>query len=363
MRVLFDGQIFSLQPYGGVNRYFNNLIDGLPPRVQPSIICTDCNESLPKTPSLKIHACSRFAFRPGRIALFTERQYFNAIANFSRADLIHATYYYMLLGKSILKLRRPLIVTLYDLLHEIFPEEVDRDGHHRHAKRAILSAATKIICISERTRRDLVEFYPELESRALVIPLALQSGLANLASTDRPFSSPYFLHVGQRWSYKNFPVLLRAFHRVSRSFTEVKLLLTGPTLTSGERESIASMNLTDRVVHYGEIGDEGLATLYRHSIALIYPSLYEGFGLPPLEAMSCGTTVICSSSSSMPEVVGDAAVLFDPRSVDELTSAMVKVYSSTSLRNDLALRGSRHVVRFNNENLVNATVRVYESAL
>ena len=133
---------------------------------------------------------------------------------------------------------------------------------------------------------------------------------------------PYFLYVGLRYRYKNFGGLLASFARARSSLGGAALCVVGAPFSDGENKLIAELGLADAVEHYGHVSDAHLAKLYRCCVAFVYPSLYEGFGIPPLEAMSCGAPVVASNRSSLPEVVGDAGLLFDPARPDELTNIL-----------------------------------------
>lgn len=360
MKVLFDGEIFSLQPFGGVNRYFTSLISGLPNEISPVIISSKGHSNDLRHARLKWHTFPRFAFRPGRLAFLMEQLYFNLVTKLSDIKVIHPTYYYLLLGRGIKFQKKPIVVTLYDLIHEIYPSNTDPKGHHAAAKKEILKIATNIICISHRTRQDLIELYPEFEKKSIVIPLAPDPKIPTLIDNLRPIDQPYFLFVGQRRAYKNFDLLLNAFVKFTKKFPAVKLLLSGPALEYCEIEKLSQKGLGDKVIYSGISTDSNLATLYKHSLALVYPSLYEGFGLPPLEAMLCGAPVICSSSSSMPEVVGKAAILFDPRSEVELELALQRIFESAQLRNDLIELGAKQVEKYSLDKMINSTYELYK---
>ena len=124
---------------------------------------------------------------------------------------------------------------------------------------------------------------------------------------------PYFLYVGSRAPYKNFDGLLQAASQMDSGQSEVAMCVVGPALTNEEQQKIAALGLSGRIEHYGHADDAQLAKLYRCSLAFVYPSLYEGFGIPPLEAMQCGTPVVACNTSSIPEVVGNAGFSVRPR--------------------------------------------------
>ncbi len=176
------------------------------------------------------------------------------------------------------------------------------------------------------------------------------------------FPGPYFLYVGQRSGYKNFARLLNAYASLPRIRNEFDLISFGTNaFTPQEKEAIHSLGLDPMRVRHLSGDDASLAYLYRKATAFVYPSLYEGFGLPPLEAMSLGCPVLCSNTSSMPEVVGDAGLFFDPLDSEAIRQAMESVASSLELRRDLISRGTQRVKSFSYDRCAAETLAVYGS--
>jgi glycosyltransferase involved in cell wall biosynthesis len=156
----------------------------------------------------------------------------------------------------------------------------------------------------------------------------------------------YYLYVGTRSGYKNFRRLLYAFAKVVSCYPEVNLCVVGSPLKDKERQLMSELKLINDVIHYSFPSDNYLAKLYRHSIALVYPSLYEGFGIPPLEAMACGTVAIASNSSSLPEVLGNAGILFDPESTEQLADIMLSLINSPIERDSWIAKGKKQAELF-----------------
>jgi glycosyltransferase involved in cell wall biosynthesis len=154
---------------------------------------------------------------------------------------------------------------------------------------------------------------------------------------------------------------LDAFSNVAERQKDVRLCVVGAPFTHDEKRSMADLKIDGRVDHVGYIIDEFLAKLYRGSVAFVYPSWYEGFGIPLLEAMACGTPVLASDCTSIPEVVGDAALLFDPQSGEELTEGLLRLLSSESIRKDLIEKGYQRVKLFSWDTTVTKTIDVYKS--
>ncbi len=232
--------------------------------------------------------------------------------------------------------RIPMVTILDDLTPEMMsgtmPEWIE-------PKRRTLEAASIIICISESTKKLAMGHYKLPEERFRVAPLASDLVRPVMERSIRPHERPYFLVVGNRSGYKNFDLTLRAFADLAHCARDVSLLLAGTEIADFERVRIWELGLSERVHYAGKPDDIALASLYAHAVAFVYPSLSEGFGIPPLEAMICGTVPIVSNRTSMPEVVGDAGILIDPLDADELADAMLRLLEDTTLRCELVSRG------------------------
>ncbi len=360
MRILYDGLIYAEQRAGGVNRYFANIIRRLPPDFHP-ILTTHRNHEInyPAHPNLKIYRYNKF--RPERVSFRLEKLYFRRAVAASRIDIAHPTYYWLLTRRELDEYRCPVVLTVHDMIHEVFSAELDPTGRHAEAKRKALRAAQAIICVSEHTKNDLLERYPLLEDKAVVIPQASELNESLSHGPESVPERPYYLYVGARLGYKNFDRLLAAFARVATARPELALCVVGPALSRVEETRIAELKLTGRIETYGHIGDRHLAKLYRRSVALAYPSLYEGFGIPPVEAMACGAAVIAARAASIPEVVGDAGLLFDPYSTDDLADALALLFDDASERERLVARGRVRAKLFSWDRTAARTVEVYRA--
>lgn len=360
MRILYDGAMYQ-EPAGGINRYFANVIARLPGSFIPHLTtCRRSSQNDPAHPRLEVHRFARF--RPRRVSLKFERAYFGRVADSQSFDLAHPTYYSLLSQREIAEYRCPVVITVWDMIHELFPE-MDPLGRFAEQKRRAVEVADALICISENTKNDLLQRYPAAAGKVTVTHLAANLALGidkeETKGSEPIPATPYFIYVGSRASYKNFDSLLSAFAKAATVETDMSLCIVGPPFTQVEARKITQFGLTNRVAHYGQVTDAHLARLYRNSIALVYPSLYEGFGIPPLEAMSCGTAVIASNRSSIPEVVGDAALLFDPAHQDELTDMLVTLPRDTSRRDSLVRKGYLRAAQFSWNTTADQTIAVY----
>ena len=266
-------------------------------------------------------------------------------------------------GRFSFFLRVPFIITVHDLARFIFREE---GGNFKERMgllfdRMGIKRASFIIAVSENTKRDMVRLWGIPEERIEVIYNGIDRDVFKPCGKD---SSPYILYVGSERPRKNLPRLLEAFREVKRFYPELKLVKVGregrsPRFREMTVRKIRELGLEGDVIFTGDVDDGRLAKLYSEALLLVYPSLYEGFGLPPLEAMACGCPVCASNSSSIPEVVGDAGILFDPYSVEDMTRAILKVLSDNSLRRSLIERGFERASLFTWERTAEKTLELY----
>jgi glycosyltransferase involved in cell wall biosynthesis len=271
----------------------------------------------------------------------------------------------------------PAIVTGFDLTwhrmaHLFEPALSDL---LRAAYGVSMRRADHVIAVSECTRRDLMGLYGTPPDRITVVPLApdplmrpLDPQVAAATCTRYDLTRPYLLYVGSFYPNKNLPSLLRAYHAAFEARADrPQLILVGPPSPREALEALMASaratGLSDHVRYLGYVPRADMPALYSGALAFVFPSLYEGFGLPPLEAMACGTPVVCSKAASLPEVVGDAALVFDPADEDEISAALARIVADESLREDLAGRGLARSRHFSWERTASETWAVYERVI
>lgn len=324
MKIWFDHQIFSIQRYGGVSRYFVELLRGLrkidgieadiiaPAHVNAYLRSDDCHFplSFPLT-----HPKRGMRYRP---ALTTP---LFRLANWlGSPDIIHETHY--ILGSEHVSRQTRLVTTCHDMVFEKHPEWVSGSADRAALKRRTLERADAIICISEHTRKDLLELYPSLESKASVIHHGTDHKPAP-DSLDIALPKPYLLFVGIRQSYKNFENLLKALGRSKQLRENFQLMcFGGGPISAEEYQASKDAGYPPEYIHYLAGSDTLLAYLYKHAAAFVFPSLYEGFGMPLTEAMVQGCPIACSDASCFPEICGDAAAYFDGNEIDSMSNAI-----------------------------------------
>jgi glycosyltransferase involved in cell wall biosynthesis len=371
LRVMFDPQIFCHQRFGGISRYVCNMalemqrMDGVTPLI---VAPFHFNEYLGQLPRSLVRG-RRVRWLEGLTALAYGSSVLpgKIAARGFKPDVLHNTYYF--------PIKPPLgargILTVYDMIHEKYPRYFAASPFIRRIKAASVAAADHVICISESTRRDLLATYDIPEERVSVTHLGfdpLGSLLTGESSSDFKVrvlgaDAPYLLYVGSRVSYKNFRGLLDAYAASASLRTNFFFLcFGGGDFTGAERTAISKAGVEGRVRYLGG-SDAMLATCYTHASLFVCPSFYEGFGIPVLEAMSLECPVACSNSSSLPEVVGDAARLFDPLDRDSIRSALESVLGSPSAATALKERGRIRSQLFSWRSCAENTISIYRRVL
>lgn len=278
------------------------------------------------------------------------------------ADLLWATHYNV-----PLLLRTPLVATVHDVAHLRLPEYTTsklRRTYSRVMFAGLVAKARAVMCISEFSRRELAAVAPASANRAVVVPLGVDDTWYGPETAASPVETPYFVFVGNLKPHKNVGVLLDAMRRVGESVRERLVIVGNSDLRTPDRAVLESVrSLGERVVLTGPLPDAELRAVVRCATALVMPSLYEGFGLPPLEAMAAGCPVISSRSGSLPEVCGEAALSFDARDAAELARILERVSSSESLRANLTRLGREQARKFSWEESAAAALAVLRGAL
>lgn len=246
-------------------------------------------------------------------------------------------------------LKNRLIVTVHDLIHFKFPEFFKPRVKVKIAKlfiKKIKRDASFIFTVSETTRNDMVEMFGFNENRIKVIYNGLSEDFFNMGKTVIRDNIPYILYTGNLKPHKNIPVLLKAFKKISRDNPEIELVLAGVTKDNILESDLEALNLKSRVKTTGYISREKLIEYIDNSLFFVFPSLYEGFGFPPLEAMARKKAVISSPKGSLSEILGNAALYFDPYSPDDLAEKITQFIKDSRLRKEYEENGFTHSKKF-----------------
>jgi glycosyltransferase involved in cell wall biosynthesis len=250
------------------------------------------------------------------------------------------------------------VVMSHDLIPLRFPKRFSPlTPYHRYYVPQVLKQAQHIICNSHATAKDITDFYQIPASKITPIPLAHDRNHFRFLNLP---SSNYFLYIGRQDPYKNLQRLIAAFAALP-NISDYELWLAGPTdarYTPVLQAQIEQLGITNRVKFLNYVPYSELPKIINGAIALVFPSLWEGFGFPVLEAMACGTPVITSNLSSLPEVAGDAAILINPYNIGEITEAMQTIVSDSALWRNLSHQGIKRANQFSWEKTGQATAEV-----
>ncbi len=367
MRIVYDGAIFSMQHVGGISRYITALLDRIPDDTQATLLTS--RDQMQRWLNVKRLQAVEASGAPWpkkfrAIQRIVERSRVHRCDANVDADLMHWSYYTGLQRRSVSRHRlRKSVVTVYDLIHEKFPE-TDRKGRESAWKRHAIDQADLILCISETTRQDLISRYPHVADRT--VTTLLGNSLAGIVATrisEELRQRPFVLFVGGRGGYKNFGVLADAWKKARRHRPDLLLAIVGSAMSDSE---IARWGLSNdreglRVLKFVDDGE--LAALYQASAAFVFPSRYEGFGLPAIEAMSCGALLLTSGGGSLREVVGDGGVLFNADAVETLAELLVAAVESPGDFLSLRNRGRQWASQFTWKRTAESTFDAYRDLL
>jgi len=362
IRVAFDHRIFLYQKHGGVSRYFVRLVEHLPEfgvasRVLASLHINEHLQDLPR--HLVWGARLRESRNQERFGRRIGEALFAPLSRLHRAQIAHETYFSPV---RIAPTSVPVVLTVYDMTYELYPNIANAQQLIANKQDAI-RRADRILCISENTRKDLLRFYPEAADRASVTLLGFDSDFSARFTGGSPHPRPYLLYVGMRWRvYKNFTALVEAFGAAPQLSDFDLVCIGGGPFTHEERDLFRRSEVGDRVIQR-EADDQALKSWYRNAVLFTYPSLYEGFGIPPLEAMAADCPVVCVRASAVPEVCGAAAEYAEPGDTDSLREALVRVALSADRASALREAGRERLKLFSWRECARQTSEVYRDLL
>ncbi|WP_028845360.1 glycosyltransferase family 4 protein [Thermodesulfovibrio thiophilus] len=366
MKILYDHQIFTLQKYGGISRYFYELISELD---RMEHIETDTSLIVSNNPYISDKKFVKyFDFLPnkqfrGKQRIFNFINKINTIFNLKKQnfDIFHPTYYdpYFLkyLGD------KPFVLTVYDMIHEKFSEMFsERDKTSEH-KRLLVKKATKIIAISESTKKDLIELFGTDASKIEVVYLGNSLFIDADMKVTISIPEKYILFVGSRGGYKNFDRFIKGVAPLLKNDKELNIVCVGGgKFKSEENELFNILKISNQIIQK-DLDDESLSFFYKNALVFVFPSLYEGFGIPVLEAFACKCPLVCSNTSSLPEIAGNGAIYFDPYNEESIKNAIDSILKDEELRNILISKGTEQLKKFSWRKTALQTKKIYESIL
>lgn len=358
--IAIDLRMYSMS---GIGRYLQSIMPVVVPRINAEriIVFGDAN-LLAKE---KWTRDKKIVIRTEKARIFSIQEQLNAwIKDYMRADVYWSPQYNIPIAY-----KGKLAVTIHDLCQLAHPETLGSSLQRWYARTLIAKAAQKadaILCVSQFTRNEIVK-YMKIDGSRITVTYP-GCGLPVQEADIEPANSeghPYILAVGNVKPHKNLRRLVDAFELVQNRI-EHNLVIVGKRDGFLNPEKLASESTgggADRIRFTGQISDEELLGYYRRADALIFPSLYEGFGFPLVEAMAQGCPVACSNTASLPEIAGDAALLFDPNSTDQIARAIIRVVSDELLRQQLRARGFAHIAKYSAEECGRQTADVMNSLL
>lgn len=365
LRILLDGRTIQ-DRFPGIGRYVYNLIDALAPLVEGEVLVLT-NPSLPNSrydlAALARHANVRL--HPTGITTFhwREQTELPRLIRSLRPDLVHLPY-----NVRPYRLGLPNLLTLFDAIPRRYP--VYYPWRTRWMielfQRLAIRSASAFVAISAATARDFQQLYSVPRERITVTALAAdpafrpQSPERVVALRQRlHLPDRYVLYLGSNQPHKNLPTLIEAWASLAAHRPQPTLVIAGAWDPNHPEARQRAAALTADVRFLSNVPAADLPCLYAGAECFVFPSLYEGFGLPVLEAMACGTPVACSRTSSLPEVAGDAALLFDPTQAQAIAAALDRLWNDPALRADLSQRGLAQAARFNWRRTAEQTLAAY----
>jgi len=382
VKILYDHQIFTTQKFGGISRYFTQIISNLPNNILPEI-------SIEYSDNVYLKTLSEYNHLPGMndnfnifffgISFRGKRRIYNLLrdinpdkypdswtANIQKSiyclkkqdfDVFHPTYYddYFLeyIGN------KPFVLTIHDMIHELYPELLN-DSSLSMRKKKLAEKAAYIIAVSENTKKDIINILNIPEEKITVVYHASPL-LKNQVKIQR-LPSKYFLFVGARNAYKNFAFFVYAIAPVLKEQRDIHVVCTGNKFNQDEIQIFKDLDVEANFTNVFVDEDEWFE-IYNNAIALIFPSYYEGFGIPILEAFEASCPVLLSNSSCFFEIAQDAAVYFSPKNIKQLRKQIKAIIDNSILRQDLIYKGKSRVLDFTWQKSANQTSEIYNRVL
>ena len=362
MKITFNNTIFSIEKTGGISRYFICLIKELIKNKLDVKVISALHKNkfltlLPKETTTGLYLPNYPLFK--LIENYNNKD-FNNYINSKSTDIIHDTYYTPNINKPK-KIKK--VITVHDLIHEKFKDYYRNSKNEISKKKEAFIDCDHFICVSNNTKNDLVEFY-NIEPDKISVIYHGANHLTNIKDNyDSKINDPYLLYVGKRDRYKNFMFLLKAYAKCKRVNENFKLVCFGGNkFNKIEKQLINELNIQRNIKHV-KGDDKILSTYYSSAKALIAPSLYEGFGLNVIEAMSFKCPVICSNIDVFKEICTNDAIYFDPKDENNLIHVMEEYLFKDTYMKNLAFNSYKRSKNFTWEKNCNETINVYKKLI
>ena len=353
MKILLDPQIFLTQKFGGISRLFVEVwkrsIDHEQIKIECPLLYSEnyhLNE-IGLEPKNLFNIFHKLNFKgTGRIKDLLKTYSINSTKKKLKSqqfDVFLSTYYDTYFLDHLNK--KPFILTVYDMIHEIYPEYFTSDTKTVVQKKILIEKADKIIAISKQTKKDILRFYPAVSPEKIDVVYLSQSIIDNGSKTIL-LPKNFLLFVGNRGAYKNFRLFVETAVPFLKADPSLYIVCAGGgKLSAKELEMLLELNISNKVLQK-DYKDSELASFYKAAKVFVFPSAYEGFGIPTLEAMKCGCPVILADSSCLPEVGDDAVMYFESDNASSLANAIDRMLNDESLRKELTEKGFKQVNKF-----------------
>jgi len=361
MKLLVDNQIFDKQIFGGISKYYSEIL---------KFLKINCTVSHPKiyTKNIYLLKNSKYLYllsslrldkinKIKKFIIYLNKKLIFILLKKSNFDIFIPTYYNTNFLNFIGK--KPFIVTIHDMTHELFPQYFENDLSVISKKKLLIEKSKKIIAVSENTKKDILDIYPHISSDKIKVIHLGHSIEPNFNKERHSFISnkKYILFVGNRESYKNFEWFIKSVSDWILKNNFNIICLGGNKFSSSEINLLKDLNVENSIFQFF-VKETELSSFYYNAFAFIFPSEYEGFGIPILEAMACQCPVILPKSSSFPEIASDAGIYFDLNSCTSLISCLNLLLSDLNLRKIFIDKGNLQVKKFSWENCSNETFKL-----
>jgi len=387
MKILYDHQIFSTQKWGGISRYFTELLKEYSKNddieYDLSLQYTGNHYLLENArlgsfekdiytdsflKNINFKGKTTFYRLMGKIGLakcpyvINERYSISKISK-GNYDIFHPSYYDNYFIKYLEK--KPFVLTVYDMMHEIYASNYFKlSKMFVEIKKNLIKRSTHIIAISENTKNDIKTMYGIEDNKITTVYLGNSLQAEHLRIEEPIVKGKYILYVGERSKYKNFENFIMSISSLLQKEKDLSVVCAGSvSFSKREIDFFEKMGLQNQISHKTINKDTILVNLYSNALCFVFPTLYEGFGIPVLEAFACGCPVVVSNTSSLPEVAGDAALYFDPDNTDSIRSALEKIVYNSSIAQELKSKGYIQLKNFSWEKCAKDTKKVYEFIL
>jgi glycosyltransferase involved in cell wall biosynthesis len=362
MKILYDYQTFTTQKFGGISKYFVELLN------QFNLTNDKCNVAVLYSDNIYLNKKEYYNFIG-----FILRNHFKGrtkIINFlnitfnkykliqSDFDVFHPTYYNPYFLRYC---KKPFVITVHDLIHEKYLSHLNSQKFLVD-KRELLEKASRIIAISNTTKSDIVSIYKIDEEKIDVIYHGVNESFINSKPRSLDLPKRYVLFVGQRNEYKNFNFFIKALKSVLDNDNELYLVCSGNSFNIKEIELIEDIGLTNKIHHF-DASEIDLPSLYANSLCFVFPSIYEGFGMPILEAFATKVPCLLSDTSCFREIAEDAALFFKLDDFDDFKEQIKKILYDKSIKDILVNKGSERVNKFSWQKTKSLTLESYKKAI